>query len=145
MDQCSGRSEEVGSFQAHDTIITKEKAYENAQYMLEEGYAEDRLKNDFLMASDVKNRISTSGILIRRSMKLTEKIPVETRSRITGGYQVKSIFIMACNGEYDNYNGKAGERAVPYYLSVNIEGPDHKKIGANVFFTKMKSIILTMF
>lgn len=132
-----GVQKEVGSFQAHDTIITKEKAYENAQYMLEEGYAEDRLKNDFLMASDVKNRISTSGypdpaIYETYRKKYLWKPIVE----LPAGYQVKNIFIMACNGEYDNYSGKAGERAVPYYLSVNIEGPDHKKMGANVFFTK---------
>ncbi|MDW8850034.1 DUF2931 family protein [Flavobacterium sp. MMLR14_040] len=37
----AGIKKEVGVFQAHDTIITKEKAYENARYMLEKDYAED--------------------------------------------------------------------------------------------------------
>ncbi|WP_228467747.1 hypothetical protein, partial [Chryseobacterium indologenes] len=87
-----GIQKEVGSFQAHDTIITKEKAYENAQYMLEEGYAEDRLKSDFLMASDVKNRISTSGypdpaIYETYRKKYLWKPVVE----LPAGYQMKSI------------------------------------------------------
>jgi hypothetical protein len=37
----AGITKEVGVFQAHDTIITKEKAYENARYMLEKDYAEN--------------------------------------------------------------------------------------------------------
>lgn len=40
-----GNQKEVGAFQAHDTIITKEKAYENAQYMLKEGFADRMLKD----------------------------------------------------------------------------------------------------
>ncbi len=41
----AGNQKEVGVFQAHDTIITKEKAYENAQYMFNDGFA-DRMLND---------------------------------------------------------------------------------------------------
>ena len=33
-----GNQREVGVFQAHDTIITKEKAYDKAQYMFKEGF-----------------------------------------------------------------------------------------------------------
>lgn len=40
-----GNQKEIGAFQAHDTVITKEKAYPNAQYMLREGFA-DRMLND---------------------------------------------------------------------------------------------------
>ncbi|SFZ92547.1 Protein of unknown function [Chryseobacterium limigenitum] len=40
-----GNQTEVGAFQAHDTIITKEKAYDNAKYMLKEGFA-DRMLDD---------------------------------------------------------------------------------------------------
>lgn len=40
-----GNQKEVGVFQAHDTVVTKEKAYENAKYMLKEGFA-DRMLND---------------------------------------------------------------------------------------------------
>ncbi|SHM50535.1 Protein of unknown function [Chryseobacterium polytrichastri] len=40
-----GNQKEVSVFQAHDTVITKEKAYENAKYMLKEGFA-DRMLND---------------------------------------------------------------------------------------------------
>lgn len=40
-----GNQTEVGVFQAHDTIITKENAYENAKYMLKEGFADRMLKD----------------------------------------------------------------------------------------------------
>lgn len=40
-----GNQKEVGAFQAHDTLITREKAYDNAQYMFKEGFA-DRMLND---------------------------------------------------------------------------------------------------
>ncbi|REC79588.1 hypothetical protein DRF60_03995 [Chryseobacterium elymi] len=40
-----GNQKEIGAFQAHDTIITKEKAYDNAQYMLKEGFADRMLKD----------------------------------------------------------------------------------------------------
>ncbi|SFN09606.1 Protein of unknown function [Chryseobacterium oleae] len=40
-----GNQKEVGVFQAHDTIITQEKAYDNAKYMLKEGFAERMLKD----------------------------------------------------------------------------------------------------
>lgn len=40
-----GNQREVGVFQAHDTVITKEKAYENAQYMLKDGFADRMLKD----------------------------------------------------------------------------------------------------
>lgn len=135
-----GVQKEVGDFQAHDTIITKEKAYENAQYMLEDGYAENRLKSDFLMAPDVKNRISASGypdpsIYNTYRKKYLWKPVVE----LPTGYQVRKMFFMACNGEYDNYNESVSERAIPYYLSINIVGPDGKELGVNIFFTKNES------
>lgn len=41
----AGITKEIDAFQAHDTIITKERAYENAQYMLEKDYAEDIINN----------------------------------------------------------------------------------------------------
>lgn len=41
----AGNQKEVGVFQAHDTLITQEKAYENAKYMLKEGFAERMLKD----------------------------------------------------------------------------------------------------
>lgn len=40
-----GNQKEIGAFQAHDTVITKEKAYDNAQYMLKEGFADRMLKD----------------------------------------------------------------------------------------------------
>ena len=41
----AGNQREVGVFQAHDTLITQEKAYDNAKYMLKEGFAERMLKD----------------------------------------------------------------------------------------------------
>ncbi|WP_292008819.1 DUF2931 family protein [Chryseobacterium sp.] len=41
----TGNQKEVGVFQAHDTIIKEEKAYDNARYMFKEGFA-DRMLND---------------------------------------------------------------------------------------------------
>lgn len=41
----AGHQKEVGVFQAHDTLITQEKAYDNAKYMLKEGFAERMLKD----------------------------------------------------------------------------------------------------
>lgn len=40
-----GNQTEVGVFQAHDTVITQENAYENAKYMLKEGFADRMLKD----------------------------------------------------------------------------------------------------
>lgn len=135
-----GVQKEVGNFQAHDTIITKEKAYDNAQYMLEEGYADNRLKSDFLMTQDVKNRISTSGypdpsIYETYRKKYLWKPVIE----LPEGYQVKKIFYMACNGEYDDYNEIVSERAIPYYLSISLIKPDGKELSMNIFFTKSES------
>lgn len=57
----AGITKEVGVFQAHDTIITKEKAYENAQYMLKEGYQERRLQSDFLFKPEIQEKIAKYG------------------------------------------------------------------------------------
>lgn len=135
-----GVQKEIGNFQAHDTIITKEKAYENAQYMLEDGYADDRLKSDFLMTPEIKNRITMSGYPDPSVYEIYRKKYLwKPVIELPQGYQVKKIFFMAANGEYDTYEGSTKERAVPYYLSINIIGPDHKELGANVFFTKNES------
>lgn len=58
-----GNQKEVGVFQAHDTIITKEKAYENAKYMLKEGFA-DRMLNDASYETfkpDIRAKIKEQG------------------------------------------------------------------------------------
>ncbi|MFC3158884.1 DUF2931 family protein [Chryseobacterium arachidis] len=132
-----GVQKEIAFFQAHDTIITKDKAYENAQYMLEKDYADERLKSDFLWSSDVKNRISTSGypdpsVYEKYRKKYFWKPIVE----LPEGYQVKKIFYMACNGEADTYKVSAKELAIPYYLSLVIVNPQGKQMGTNIFFTK---------
>lgn len=54
---------EIGVFQAHDTIITKENAYEDAQYMLEKDYAKKRLTSDFVMTADIKQNIALNAFL----------------------------------------------------------------------------------
>lgn len=132
-----GIQKEVGDFQAHDTIITKEKAYENAQYMLEDGYAENRVKSDFLMTPEIKARIAEFGypdpsVYSAYRKKYLWKPVVE----LPAGYQVKKIFFMACNGEYNNDQGNPEEKAVPYYLSISIADAQGKEWGANIFFTK---------
>lgn len=132
-----GVQKEIGSFQAHDTIITKSQAYENAQYMFENDYAKERLKSDFLMTSEVKNRLSTSGypdpsIYENFRKKYSWKPIIELPS----GFKIKKIFFMACNGEYDTYAENQDKKAIPYYLSIVISDVAGKELGANLFFTK---------
>ena len=50
------------AYGSKDTIISKKNAYENAQYMFEENYAENRLKSDFIMTSDIKESIADFGV-----------------------------------------------------------------------------------
>lgn len=134
----NGRQKEVGSFQAHDTIITKETSYEGAEYMFDEEYISDRLKSDFLINTETKNRINKDGMpdpmiydFYRKKYlwKPVIELPV--------GYKVKDIYLMTSNGEFESYNyEKFIERATPFSLSITIIDSENKKHGANIYFTK---------
>lgn len=59
----AGNQKEVGVFQAHDTVITQEKAYDNAKYMLKEGFAERMLKDPSYKTfkPEVREKIEKKG------------------------------------------------------------------------------------
>ena len=57
----AGWQKEVGTFQAHDTIIDKQKVYENARYMFKEGYAERILNDDFYIKPALREKIKKYG------------------------------------------------------------------------------------
>lgn len=132
-----GIQKEIGVFQAHDTIVTKMQAYENAQYMFENDYAKERLMSDFLITSDVKNRLSSAGY---PSPSVYENFRKKYLWRpiieLPSGYKVKKIFFMACNGEYDTYTEHNEKKAIPYYLAIVICDSAGKEMGVNLFFTK---------
>jgi hypothetical protein len=58
-----GNQKEIAAFQAHDTVITKEKAYDNAQYMLKEGFADRMLKDPSYKTfkPEVREKIEKEG------------------------------------------------------------------------------------
>ena len=131
---------EVGFFQAHDTIITQEHAYENAKYMFETNYVEKRLKSDFLIGSDVRERISKYGYPNPDIYNLyREKYPWKLIINLPEGYQLKTGIYLLCNGESGSFNNEKGsttEGALPYYFSMLIVDKQGKEYGADVIFTK---------
>ena len=136
---------EIGVFQAHDTIITKEQGYEDAQYMLEKDYAKKRLKSDVLMTSDIKESIGLHGYppvniydLFRDLYYWTPKIV------LPDGYTLTEIYISTCNGESESIISGTDDtiemknRAVPDRLSIGFKDKNGKEYGASVVFTENK-------
>lgn len=137
---------EIGVFQAHDTIITKEQAYEDAQYMLETDYAKKRLKSDFVMSSDIKENFTLNGFppaniydIFRELYEWKPKVELPT------GYTLTEIYISTCNGESENVISEIGEtiknknRAIPDRLSIGFKDKNGKQYGASVVFTENKN------
>ncbi|MDF2553028.1 MAG: hypothetical protein K0R77_2303 [Chryseobacterium sp.] len=97
-----GNQREVGVFQAHDTIITQENAYENAKYMLKEGFA-DRMLNDpsyETFKPEIKARIEKEGYP-----------SPEIYDAFREKYNWKPVVLLPEGGElidfgFNNYNGE---------------------------------------
>lgn len=133
-----GNQKEIGAFQAHDTIITKEKAYDNAQYMFNEGFA-DRMLNDpsyKTFKPEVLEKIKNEGYPAEESYEVY-------RQR----YHWKPVVILPEGGVwldfgFTNYNGEQEnlfakslkddtykERAIPKFCGFYWRDKDKNRYG----------------
>lgn len=130
----AGWQKEVGVFQAHDTIIDKQKAYENARYMFKEGYAERTLNDDFYIKPVLREKIKKYGypdphIYDVYREKYDWKPVVESPS-----VDIPQVFVEYFNGEYENiFGGKFINNSYDYQNKATpksvalIWNPDDKK------------------
>ncbi|MDV7697154.1 DUF2931 family protein [Chryseobacterium soli] len=119
-----GNQKEVGVFQAHDTIITKEKAYENAKYMLKEGFA-DRMLNDpsyETFKPEVRQKIEANGYPAAEIYDLyREKYSWKPLVMLKEGGEWIDFGFTAYNGEQENLFGESlkadtyTKRAIPKF------------------------------
>lgn len=119
-----GNQKEVGVFQAHDTIITKEKAYENAKYMLKDGFA-DRMLNDpsyETFKPEVRQKIDAQGYPAAEIYDLyREKYSWKPSVILQEGGEWIDFGFTAYNGEQENLFGESlkgdtyTKRAVPKF------------------------------
>ena len=118
----AGVRKEVGFFQAHDTIITQKMAYENAQYMLNEGYPERTLQRAFGIEPAVKEKIAKYG---RPDPNVYSDLYRERYSwkpvvLLPDGGVWKSSTIHLLNGEFETLQGNEllkndfQSRAIPF-------------------------------
>jgi hypothetical protein len=122
-----GNQKEVGVFQAHDTVITKEKAYENAKYMLKEGFA-DRMLNDpsyETFKPEVRQKIDAQGYPAAEIYDLyREKYSWKPSVILREGGEWIDFGFTAYNGEQENLFGESlkadtyTKRAVPKFCGL---------------------------
>lgn len=131
-----GYQKEVGVFQAHETVIDKDKVYENAQYMFEDGYAEERLKSDFLFQADLRERLSNFGYpdariydTFRNKFKWNEII------ELPDGFKVENGVFLFCNGEWDDFKN-LDKKPIPYSVTFTIFNNVGQKYGIDIIFTQ---------
>lgn len=131
-----GYQKEVGVFQAHETVLNKDQAYENAQYMLQDDYAEQRLKSDVLLQKDVRERIANFGypnIEIYNTFR--NKFKWNTIIELPPGYKVENGSYLFCNGEWDDLKN-LNKKPIPYAINLNISNTDGQKNGVDIIFTQ---------
>jgi len=135
----AGFQTEVGSFEARDTTITKDMAYDNAKYMFNEGYVERTLTNDMIMKPEIKARIVAKGYpnpgiydqyRIRYSWRPKLELP-------EGGKPLL-VYYSFLNGEEENRFGEDlakneySSRACPKIISLVWQDANGKKNGLAV-------------
>lgn len=132
----AGFQTEVGSFEAKDTTITKDMAYDNAKYMFNEGYVERTLSNDMVMKPEIKARIAEKGypdpgIYEQYRTRYNWRPKVE----LPNGGKPLLIYYSFLNGEEENRFGEDlikneyGKRACPKKISLVWQDGNGKKNG----------------
>ncbi|WP_316798436.1 DUF2931 family protein [Pedobacter frigidisoli] len=120
----AGFQTEVGAFQAHDTTITAEQAYDNAKYMFRPDFIAKTLGNDMVMKPEIKAKVAQYGmpdmdVYERYRKKYEWKVNV----LVPEGEKVSLVYYNLLNGEEENLFGDAlnsySKRALPKYISVN--------------------------
>ena len=133
-----GYQKEVGFFQAHDTIIKKQEAYDNAKYMFETNYATDMLNNsDFkTFKNDVKERSLVSGYPDPKIYEqFRENYDWKPTINLPDGYKLNGGTMLLCNGEWTDLDDEE-KKAVPYYINFYVIGKDLKEYNFDISFTK---------
>lgn len=132
----AGNQKEVGAFQAHDTIVSKKDAYENAQYMFEQNYAENRLKSDFVITSDIKESIANFGMPSAEIYELyRNKYNWKPMVELPEGSELIDFGFNNYNGEQENLLGTSvknmiyQKRAVPKFAAFYWKDKDNNKYG----------------
>lgn len=136
-----GYQKEIGVFQAHDTIIKKDDAYENAQYMFEPEYIKKILTDPSFKTfkSDVKNRINNYGYPNPSIYEVfREKYNWNPKIKLPDGYLIDSNgSILFCNGEQDDF-ANAQKKPIPYFMTFTFTDKNGKKYGIDIVFTKVE-------
>lgn len=142
----------VGHFLAKDTIISKEEAYENAEYMFSDNYAISVLSDPMIMRPDVAARIARLGLPNANVYEQFEK-PYTWLPNITisNGYNIKSIEFFLANGENFNISQNEIETrfeksvAIPYLINILYFNPSKKEGQAILVFTNEQNYLKTYY
>jgi len=144
----AGFQTEVGAFQAHDTTITAEKAYDNAKYMFKPNYIQLTLADEMVMKPDIRNRISQYGA---PDMDIYETYRKRYNWRpqfiLPDGGKASTFFYSYLNGEQENRTGEElsaneyASRAVPNYVTLIWKDKPGKKNGLEIRPFDQKEII----
>ena len=135
----AGFQTEVGAFQAHDTTITAEQAYDNAKYMFRPDFITKTLNNEMVIKPEIKARITKSG-LPDMDIYETYRKRYEWRPQVIlpEGEKVTLIYYNFLNGEEENRFGqelvvnKYASRALPKYISILWKDKAGKKNGLEI-------------
>ena len=144
----AGFQTEVGAYQAHDTTITADQAYENAKYMFKPDYIQLTLADSMVMKPEIKARTTQYG---QPEMDIYEvyRKRYDWRPVITlpAGGEASSLFYNFWNGEEENRFGKElisnsySSRAVPHYITLIWKDKDARKRGFEIRPFNEKEII----
>ncbi len=135
----AGFQTEVGAFQAHDTTITAEQAYDNAKYMFRPDFITKTLNNEMVIKPEIKDRITKSG-MPDMDIYETYRKRYEWRPQVTvpEGGKVTLIYYNFLNGEEENRFGEElttnqyAHRALPKYISILWKDKAGKKNGLEI-------------
>lgn len=133
----AGFQTEVGAFQAHDTTITAEQAYDNAKYMFRPDFISKTLNDDMVMKPEIKAKIAQNGM---PDMDAYEGYRKKHQWRVfivlPTGNKTILIYYNLINGEEENRFGEDlvsySKRALPKYISGNWLDMAGKKNGLEV-------------
>lgn len=134
----AGNQKEVGFFQAKDTIIEKDKAYENARYMFKENYKDFVFEKTDYIKPATKVRLEEYGF---PEMNIYDNYRKKYNWKLTFDGNLSDGIVLLCNGESNSINETMihSEKALPFYLSFAFNRDAQNKKSADLIFTKNKN------
>lgn len=130
----AGNQREVGVFQAHDTIITKEMAYENAKYMFDGDLTDFIFNKTNYIKPETKEKIAKHGYPPAGIYDMyREKYNWKPNVILSEGSNLNTFSFRNYNGEKEYLFGEAlrndtyQKRAIPQFCGISWLNPEETK------------------